>query len=446
MKRSLLSLLVIGVVAAAALGLSRSFFSDTETSSGNTFEAGAIDLLIDNVSYLNGSLNDGTTWTLDNLPGHLFFNFLDLKPDDEGEDTISIHVNNNDAWACMEMKLTANIDNGCTEPETVDGDAQCPTPFPSPTAPGGIGELGDEVNFVFWADDGDNVLEDDELPVLAQGKAKDVLNSKFTLADSASSIFPEIVDGQPLEGLTNYYIAKAWCFGTLGLVPVAAGSGVNPTVASGITCDGTALNNKPQPEKLTADISFAPAQPRHNPDFLCEPQPSPTPIACIETYAATAHEVNQGTRKNGTAVLANRSVASAMFGIPQTTGTPSDAGFPAGSFYSLGFNIGSLEGGSVVLGFTNPFYPNPAGADLQVFEVTGGTYPDEKVKVEVGTTSAGPWTVVSAAAIRDEDIEIPAGSWQFVRLTDVSNIALFESTADAYDVDAVRALCGTPGD
>src|SRR3989304_6136500 len=134
MKRSLLSLLVIGVVATAALGLSRSFFSDTETSSANTFEAGAIDLKIDNTSYLNRVLNQGTTWTLDNLPGHLFFNFNDLKPDDEGEDTISIHVNNNDAWVCMEMKLTSNIDNGCTEPETTDGDPQCPSPVPSPTA------------------------------------------------------------------------------------------------------------------------------------------------------------------------------------------------------------------------------------------------------------------------------------------------------------------------
>lgn len=139
-------------------------------------------------------------------------------------------------------------------------------------------------------------------------------------------------------------------------------------------------------------------------------------------------------------MLANRSVPSAMFGAPQTTGAVSDVGFPTGSFFSLGFT-----NGNIVLGFTNPFFDQP-GADLQIFEVTGGVYPDERVKVEVGPTSAGPWTTVASSALRDASIDIGASgvlSAQFVRLTDVSNIALFPLDADAYDVDAVKALCGT---
>ena len=98
-----------------------------------------------------------------------------------------------------------------------------------------------------------------------------------------------------------------------------------------------------------------------------------------------------------------------------------------------------------MVGFASPFFNQP-GDDLQVFEVTGGVYPDEIVKVEVGPTAGGPWTVVAAGAIRDESIDIGAAgvlSAQFVRLTDVSNIALFEPIADAYDVDAVKAFCGT---
>ena len=79
MKKILLSLTTVGIVAALALGFSGAFFSDTETSTGNVLQAGKVDLLIDNTSYLNGVLNPGTTWTADNLPGHLFFNFSDSR-------------------------------------------------------------------------------------------------------------------------------------------------------------------------------------------------------------------------------------------------------------------------------------------------------------------------------------------------------------------------------
>src|SRR3989344_2818492 len=95
----LTSLLITGVIASSALLLSNAFFSDTETSTGNTFQAGALDLKVDNTSYYNGATSSATTWTTPaDLPGHLFFDFNDLKPGDWGEDTISLHVEN-DAWA-----------------------------------------------------------------------------------------------------------------------------------------------------------------------------------------------------------------------------------------------------------------------------------------------------------------------------------------------------------
>ena len=110
-------ILFVGVVVVGATG---AFFSDTETSKGNTFTAGAIDLTIDNESYAidftipgfsgtpDGSLvaSPNTSWSLNDLTGQVFFNFVDLKPGDVGEDTISIHVNNNDAWMCMATQIT----------------------------------------------------------------------------------------------------------------------------------------------------------------------------------------------------------------------------------------------------------------------------------------------------------------------------------------------------
>src|SRR3989338_9264421 len=98
--RILLSFATLLTAAAVVIGATFAFFSDTETSAGNTLEAGEIDLRIDNTSYLNHATSSATTWQLNDLTDQLFFNFLDIKPGDEGEDTISIHINGNDAWAC----------------------------------------------------------------------------------------------------------------------------------------------------------------------------------------------------------------------------------------------------------------------------------------------------------------------------------------------------------
>ena len=171
MKKILLSLSVIVAVGAVVAGATGAFFSDTETSEGNTFTAGAIDLGIDNESYYNGHLNDGTSWNLNfdldegcvfgdgtsEIPC-LFFNFDDLKPGDYGEDTISIHVTNNESWLCADVTLTSNDDVNCTEPED-DGDAengQCENQLPAPNSDG---DLAQEIDFLWWAEDGDNVLE-----------------------------------------------------------------------------------------------------------------------------------------------------------------------------------------------------------------------------------------------------------------------------------------------
>src|SRR3989344_4514633 len=91
---SIAMILFAGAVTAGAKG---GFFSDAETSTGNTFTAGSIDLQIDNESYVtdaNGDLvfNTGTSWGLSDLTNQHFFSFTDLKPGDIGEDTISVHA------------------------------------------------------------------------------------------------------------------------------------------------------------------------------------------------------------------------------------------------------------------------------------------------------------------------------------------------------------------
>ena len=155
MKRILGSVAVLAFVGALILGGTGAFFSDTETSTGNTFTAGAIDLKVSNQSYYNGVAQSGTSWSSTDLDnGQLFFNFLDLKPGDLGEDTIDLVVQTNDGYACMDINVTGTPEGTITEPES---------DVPDTTVGTNEGELQNELHFTFWADDGDNVLEQSEV-------------------------------------------------------------------------------------------------------------------------------------------------------------------------------------------------------------------------------------------------------------------------------------------
>jgi predicted ribosomally synthesized peptide with SipW-like signal peptide len=122
-KTILVSLSIIAAVAAIAVGGTVAYFSDTETSAGNTFTAGGIDLKIDYDCYFNkvadGSPNcpNNPGWDLKSLTDEKFFDFNDIKPGDFGEGTISLHVYNNEAWGALTIDNIVDSDNGFTEPE-----------------------------------------------------------------------------------------------------------------------------------------------------------------------------------------------------------------------------------------------------------------------------------------------------------------------------------------
>ncbi len=281
MSRIILSLsLITLVIGTLGYGATTAFFSDTETSAANIFTAGAIDLKVDNESYYNGVLNASTTWEASDLTIQKFFDFDDLKPDDYGEDTISLHVETNDAYMCANVKLTSNNDNTQTEPEALV-DANGTT----------TGELAGLVNFIWWADDGDNVLENNE-NVISQGPigALGVGGSTtIALADSATNIWNATgssTGSGPVPGNQTHYIGKAWCFGTIGVQKITqdgtstamtpAGNNNGNAVAGepedgGITCVGDALGNDSQTDSLTADVTFTVVQARNNPRYLCVP-------------------------------------------------------------------------------------------------------------------------------------------------------------------------------
>ena len=199
---------MIAVVAVVAIGATGAFFSDTETSTGNTFTAGAIDLTVDNTCYYNKIADENpncptvvddtntpsvdesvvTSWTATNLGAqHKFFWFNDVKPGDFGEDTISLHVDN-DAWLRLVINAVTDADNTCTEPELIaEGGVTCGTD----------GELRENLLFSVWLDqgitpgfqnngdvgEGDNIRNHNEPTIIASGTI-DTGGEIWNLADA----------------------------------------------------------------------------------------------------------------------------------------------------------------------------------------------------------------------------------------------------------------------
>lgn len=277
------SVALIAFTGAVAVSATGAFFSDTETSTGNTFTAGDIDLQIDNESYVTSTTTGAliaspwTSWAMTDLVAgtHRFFDFIDVKPGDVGEDTISIHVGSNAAWMCAAARITDDSDQTLTEPEMSDDLA-------TSTFPGtNLGELDSSLQFAFWTDDGDNVLETDEVAnIFLQGTLASMgAQGKIRLADSSGSI---LGGTSPIPGETTFYIAKAWCMGTLASNAVLqdglgkAGTPSNPSTpngplirGTGVSCDGAPVNNAAQTDRVVGDMQFYAVQSRNNATFTC---------------------------------------------------------------------------------------------------------------------------------------------------------------------------------
>ena len=190
-KKILIGLSIIGIVSAVVIGATMAYFKDTETSTGNTFTAGSIDLKIDY------KCDDGACDVpLKDLgAGDNFFGrtakYCDIKPGDTGEVTISWHVNDNEAWGRLRIDDIQDWEYGCTEPEA-DIDTTCDTPGQ------GEGELSKNINFTAWIDDGDNILEDDE-QILVQNKPLEDI-----VAEGGIKLPDKLIP------CTTYYLGLRW--------------------------------------------------------------------------------------------------------------------------------------------------------------------------------------------------------------------------------------------
>jgi predicted ribosomally synthesized peptide with SipW-like signal peptide len=150
-KRILISLSIIGVVAAIAIGGTVAYFSDTETSAGNTFVAGTINLQVGD--------NDPTTWN---------FQVGDVKPGDKGAEEVLVkNIGGNKGYLHIAFANLINDDVDCPDPEA-DVDTTCGAEK--------IGELAENLDVIVYLDEvqDDNFDMDDDT-LIYQGKVKGIL-------------------------------------------------------------------------------------------------------------------------------------------------------------------------------------------------------------------------------------------------------------------------------
>jgi predicted ribosomally synthesized peptide with SipW-like signal peptide len=114
MNKILISLSVIGVVSAIAVGGTMAYFSDTVTSTGNTFSTGTLDLKVGNqddpnvVHITRANLQPNPRWS------HSYGGQWDLKNTGSIPGVFKITIKN-----------IKNYENTCLDMETDAGDTTC---------------------------------------------------------------------------------------------------------------------------------------------------------------------------------------------------------------------------------------------------------------------------------------------------------------------------------
>lgn len=214
---------------------------------GDTFATGSgqggLEMKIDSRTVYNGVIQPKLSWALKNLvPGvDHFFNFDDVKPGDNGTNTISIHINKNPAWVCLDFSNLTDEENGMNEPESLvdvtDG-----------------GELSKELEFFSWLDDGDNIFEVGEKPLFGTTTQSgyDVLREKtYAIADYTT--------GTPIPKNATQNVGIVWCAGDL----------IVNTVTAHITCNGSLMGNETQTDSMKIDVKLRAVSATQQKTFTC---------------------------------------------------------------------------------------------------------------------------------------------------------------------------------
>lgn len=277
-----------------------------------------VDLRIDSEASYNGAPWPAGTWEIKNLvPGvDKFFNFVDIKPGDRGENTVSLHAKKDPLWVCVEFLNLDSQENGINEPESHEP----------------VNNFADDMEFFAWRDDGDNIFEVGEQPIFGPASATDALdNTVYPLFDYAHG--PAIP-----KGATRYF-GIYWCAGDLAVdVPTAT-----------ITCDGEALGNEAQTDTMNVDVQLVAVSAKDEPKFKCGGIKLPPPGQYCKLGEVEVHNDNSATVHNTTTSYSS-------------TGGNSSSGDPSTSSGQATVTTGSATATSSSINIINTLGHSQTGA------------------------------------------------------------------------------------
>jgi predicted ribosomally synthesized peptide with SipW-like signal peptide len=260
-------------VASAGAGLgTTAYFNDTETFANNDLTAGSLDLFVhvdyseDQGSYAQYSTEPGT-YVDGNVVGiegqevggePLSIQVSDLKPGDSGEGEFCFSIVDNPAYMWMCGELTANDENGQSEPE-MDVDS---------TVGEGMGELADamQVSVSYCTDvEGETVIGEE------------------IISDSLANVMLALQAGIPLSGDGDAGASLADRPAFEGVTePFVDG---DPNIAEQCVCFEwvvpTTVENEIQTDSVEFDFEFYAVQSRHN-DGTHNP--------CVDETVVTAYD------------------------------------------------------------------------------------------------------------------------------------------------------------
>lgn len=186
-----------------------------------------------------GFQNACRLWTEKDLgQGDSFFNFGDVKPGDFGTNVISLHVYDNNAYACLIVHNKDDQENGIQESET--GDTTDPQ-----------GELSNYLNVITWMDTNGNGVRD---------TGEGIIIGPAPLSSFGSLMSLDSVNHEFLTATTTKNIGLAWCAGNLT---------VDGTTGA-IGCDGSGMKNDAQSDSFSASLTAYAEQVRNNGAFSCD--------------------------------------------------------------------------------------------------------------------------------------------------------------------------------
>jgi len=206
MKKILLSLSIITAVAALVIGGTFAYFSDTETSTGNTFTAGTLNLNLTDTSD-DGTESETVTWV-----------FSDIAPGASGGGQRLTVQNTGSLDGYIDLSGITVTNTDPTNPES------------EPVADRGVGQLGANLKVQIWLDtDNDGVVNLDADGKLAE---ESIYPAAAIGADNpgVTGVLDNIASSydldEPLDDGTSKYISLLW------VLPSGTGNAVQGDVVS----------------------------------------------------------------------------------------------------------------------------------------------------------------------------------------------------------------------